>query len=538
MTHPLLTLESVTLVLPDGRILFSELTERFDHRPTGLVGRNGIGKSLLAQVLAGELEPSAGRCVRSGKVWLLSQQAAFIQGTTVATLAGVQPIFDALARIEAGSVAPADFDRVGEHWDIAQRLREALLRHDLGHLDASTPSHRLSGGEAMRVALLGALMSDAQVLILDEPSNHLDRQGRRALIEQLKSWSRGLIVVSHDRELLDEMTRIVELSSLGLRSYGGNHAFYAEQKAHEQQLALARLERCKLERQRAEQSLREQQERQQRRLARGKRQAAEANQAKVLLGQQKARSEGATGKLREQHAQVRQQLNDSVRDAWEQVQSDMSITVHALQIVQAAQARIVDAEGLLLPFIDEPLRHVDLTLFGRQRVGLLGPNGCGKSTLLRVMAGRLQPEAGRCKVPAGAAYLDQGLACLDPQQSVLAQLLAVCRQASPGEVRMWLAQLGLDADRISAPSGALSGGERMKAALACVLHADSPPQLLLLDEPNNHLDLPSLQALEFMLCQYRGALVVASHDGRFLDNLDLTHRLEATAKGWAFEPWR
>lgn len=538
MTYSVLALEGVSLVLPDGRPLFSNLSERFDQRPTGLVGRNGIGKSLLARLLAGELQPSAGRCVRSGRVRLLAQQASCAKNTTVAALAGVQPIFDALARIEAGSVTAADFDLVGERWDISHRLRHALDRHGLAYLDPSTPSGTLSGGEAMRVALVGALMSDADFLILDEPSNHLDRLGRRGLIEQLQSWPRGLLVISHDRELLGEMTRIVELSSLGLHSYGGGFDFYAEQKTHEQRLALERLERCKLERERREQSLREQQERRERRLAQGKRQAAEANQAKILLGQQKARSEGSTGKLREQHAAARQQLKERVHDAWQQVQADMPISVHARPVTQGAHSHVVELEGLVLPFIEGPLRRVDLTLFGRQRVGLLGPNGCGKSTLLQVMAGRLQPEAGLCRTPAETVYLDQKLDHLDPQRPVLDQLLAVCRRTPPSEARMRLAQLGLDAVRMATPFGALSGGERTKAALACVLYADPPPQLVLLDEPSNHLDLPSLQALELMLRSHQGAVVVVSHDTMFLDSLELTHRIEATQDGWAFETWR
>lgn len=537
MTDPVLTLDSVSLVLPDGRTVFSDLNERFDRRPTGLVGRNGVGKSLLGRVLAGELQPSTGRCTRSGRVRLLAQQAAWAPGTTVAMLAGVQSVVEALARIEAGSVSAADFDLVGECWDWPQRLQQALDQVGLGHLDASTPCSLLSGGEAMRVALAGALLSEADVLILDEPTNHLDRQGRRMLIEQLASWSRGLIVISHDRELLSVMTRIVELSSLGLRSYGGNYRFYAEQRDHEHANALARLERLKLDRHRTEQSLREQQQRQERRLARGKRQAAEANQAKVLLGQQKARSEAATGKLREQHAAARQQLNESVREAWQQVRADLPITVHVRPVAQAVPSRLVALDGVMLPFIDGPLKRVDLTLFGRQRVGLLGPNGCGKSTLLQVLAGQRQPEGGDWRAPAGAVYLDQRLAHLDPLQPVLDQLLAACPRTSPAQVRMWLAQLGLDADRMATPAGALSGGERMKAALACVIYADSPPPLLLLDEPNNHLDLPSLQALELMLRRYPGALIVASHDAPFLDHLELTHRLQATPAGWVCDAW-
>ena len=159
MTNPTLTLEGVSHALPDGRALFSDLNAVFDQQPTGLVGRNGVGKTVLARILAGRLAPTTGRCVRTGRVHYLPQQIGLPADGTVASLAGVQDALDALARIEAGSIAQADFDAVGERWDLRQQLRQALERHGLGHLDASAPAQALSGGEAMRVALVGALLS-------------------------------------------------------------------------------------------------------------------------------------------------------------------------------------------------------------------------------------------------------------------------------------------------------------------------------------------------------------------------------------------
>ncbi|MGJ4748686.1 ATP-binding cassette domain-containing protein, partial [Leptospira sp. SA-E8] len=178
-----------------------------------------------------------------------------------------------------------------------------------------------------------------------------------------------------------------------------------------------------------------------------------------------------------------------------------------------------------------------LTLQGRQRVGVVGPNGCGKSTLLKVLAGMLSPLAGRCTVSVPVAYLDQGVAGLVPQRSVIDQALEADAAAGESAWRMKLAQLGLDASRLALPSGQLSGGERLKAALALALYATPPAQLLLLDEPGNHLDLPSLEALENLLRGYPGTLLVVSHDDAFMQRLDLTDRLEATEAGWRIGPW-
>ncbi|RCK54234.1 ABC transporter ATP-binding protein [Thalassospira profundimaris] len=536
MTHISFAITDVSYVLPDGRPVFSNLTETFDLRATGLVGRNGAGKTLLARIMAGLLKPTSGHCQCSGTVYYLAQHVSHPPGSSVADLAGIKHILDALERIETGSTAPEDFDIVGDSWDINQRLFQQLEHHNLGHLGANTPASMLSGGEAMRVSLMGATLSNADFLILDEPSNHLDRPGRHALIHQLRQWSRGLIVISHDREVLESLDRIVELSSHGLHSYGGNYTFYAEARAHERQNALQNLHERKTERQRHERVAQKQRERQQRRQARGKRQGKDANQAKILLDRQKERSEASAGTLRKKQIANRADLDRRVEEAARHVENQTAITVHSRPLSQAMQRRIAKLEGAVLPHVTGPARTISLILGGQQRIGVIGPNGCGKSTLLRMLAGQLSPVGGTCAVFAKTAHLDQKLTGLDPAKTVLAQLQQVNRDAPEGDLRMRLAQLGLDATKITIPSGKLSGGERLKAALACILYAAAPPELLLLDEPGNHLDLPSLQALETMLRAYRGTLIVVSHDDAFLDNLELTDRLSATARGWRLDP--
>ncbi|WP_409269244.1 ABC-F family ATP-binding cassette domain-containing protein [Massilia sp. BHUDP2] len=532
MTHPFLALDSASFILPDGRPLLSGLTEAFDTRHTGLVGRNGIGKSVLAQLLAGMLAPSSGSCLREGRVHYLSQQVDQARDGTVAALAGVQDVLDALARIEAGSIAEADFALVGERWDLPARLRHALDQAGLGHLDAATPAGRLSGGEAMRVALLGAMLSDADFLILDEPTNHLDGPSRQALAAQLRAWRRGLIVVSHDRALLGQMERIVELSPQGLRSYGGNVDFYLEARAAEQAGALHELGHARQALQREERAMREQHELQQRRQAQGAREGKAANQAKILLGRQKERSENSSGRLRQQHEEARRQLHERVREAAHGLREDGAVRLHATQVAAVAQRRVVELIDAELPFAAPALRTISLVVTGRQRIGITGPNGCGKSTLLKVIAGELAPLSGRAVRDPACAWLDQRLGTLDPGRSTIEQLLARNRSTGQDRLRTYLAQIGLDARQVAQPTGQLSGGERLKAALACALYADPPARLLLLDEPGNHLDLASMAALEAMLRQYAGALVVVSHDEVFLERLGLTHRLEATAAGW------
>lgn len=261
MTNLFLTLDRASLSLPDGRVLFSDLNLHLDGRPTGLVGRNGVGKSVLARLLAGEIEPTTGKRSASGRVYYLPQQIRLPHGATVAWLAGVDGLLDALTRIEAGGTDVRDFDRLGDRWDIRQQLALALEAQGLPDLAPDRGAATLSGGEAMRVALTGAFLSQADFLILDEPSNHLDVSQRQRLHAQLAQWPSGLLVISHDRRLLDTLVRIEELLPQGLCSYGGGYSFYASRKAEEQAQAQRELEQTKAAVQRQERALCEQRDR-------------------------------------------------------------------------------------------------------------------------------------------------------------------------------------------------------------------------------------------------------------------------------------
>lgn len=533
MTHSTcVTLEGVSYHLPNGNSLFSHLDLHLDQRRTGLIGRNGAGKSVLARLIAGDITPSTGRCLRHGTVHYLAQTISQEPDLTVTDLAGVRSVICALERIERGSSEQADFDCVGERWNLRQQLLDQLSQHQLTHITLQTPVTALSGGEAMRVALMGAFLSNADLLILDEPTNHLDHDNRLALHEQLKEWPNGLLVISHDRDLLEHMERIVELSSLGLTSYGGGYSFYAQAHARHQQAAQQQLQSVRHERKREERSLREQRERLERRQARGHKQASDTNQAKILLDRQKERSQTSSGKLLRQQDIAREALSARVREVASLVETQNTIFVYPPEPRHNTSLKVAELIDARLPQGDSSLRTVNLTLTRGQRIALLGANGCGKSTLLKLLAGQIPAESGHVQTYVQAAYLDQHLSVLSAEHSVFEQLRSLNRRLDESELRTRLAQLGLCADRINLPCSQLSGGERLKGAMACVLYAQQPTQLLLLDEPANHLDLPSIHALETMLNAYTGTFVVTSHDQRFLAAIGITDRLEASPSGW------
>lgn len=535
MTDPLLTLDGVGFLLADGRPLFADLHETFDRRRTGLVGRNGIGKSVLGRVLAGELPPSSGRVRRQGRVFRLAQQAEPAPGATLARLAGVADALAALQRLEAGDGDEADLVLLAERWDLRQRLQAELARAGLPPLPPDTPAARLSGGQAMRAALAGAWLADADFLILDEPSNHLDREGRRALLAQLRRWRGGLLVISHDRELLETMESIVELSPLGLQRHGGGWSFYVERRDAMRAQAEAELERRKLERRQTAARLQREVERQQHRRSQARQERGDGSQPKFVLDFRQERSEASAGRLRQRHEAVRAELAGAVHEAAGRVAADVAIVVPPLPpAVLPHEVLAFDGE---LPFVAAPLARVQLRLHGAARLAVCGPNGCGKSTLLQVLAGRLVPRAGQVERRVRHAWLDQRLAGFDGPGNALELLRPACRQRPEAELRTRLAQLGLGATALDTPCAALSGGERLKLALAHALLADEPARLLLLDEPGNHLDVAALEALEAMLRSWRGALVVVSHDEAFLAALAIEERLDATPEGWRRRPF-
>ena len=525
MTAFALTLDRVTYTLPDGRVLFSELSTTFDTTPTGLVGRNGVGKSVLGRLLAGQLTPSTGHIQRHGRVHLLAQHSGELPGC-IADLAGVAPVLDALARIEAGSVDPDDFTTVGERRTLREQLQAQWQQLGLPPLDPNAPARQLSGGQAMQVALAGALLSDADALVLDEPSNHLDSGHRHRLIEALEQWRGGLVVISHDRALLQHMQRIVELTPGGLHSYGGNFEVYAQQKEQAQRAAEAELALRRHERRQQQHAEREQRERQAHRQARATRDARTANQAPILLGGMKNRSEHSAGRLQAQLAQRRAEGEARVREAAAQVDADVQVALLGLALSAPGPQVCAELRQVQLPHLPATRGRMDLRITRGMRLAVCGANGSGKSTLLRVLAGVLPPASGEVRRAATTAYLDQTLSSLPAQQSALELLLQANPTAGEGVLRTRLALLGLDAERSLRPLNTLSGGERMKAALAAVLYAEQPPQLLLLDEPGNHLDLPSLAALEEMLRGYGGALVIVSHDEALLQAVGIEHRLQ------------
>ncbi|WP_321966565.1 ABC-F family ATP-binding cassette domain-containing protein [Burkholderia cepacia] len=538
-TGALVALHHVSFRFDDGVTLFDSLDLSIDRTPTGIVGRNGIGKSQLAQLIAGRCAPSTGTIDQSTQVAYVAQQHddAAAGPRTVAQLAALDAPLGALARLADGRAEPHDFDRVGDRWDLAERLRTALDAAGLHDVRADTPAQALSGGQRARVALIGALLSGAGLLVLDEPTNHLDAPGRAWLRAALDGWRGGLVIVSHDRALLADVQRIVELTPQGVRSYGGNYAFYRAQRDADQDAAQAALDNARAERGRARRRLEQEHDTIQRHAAASLRDAKTANLSSGAKQSRKGAARNIMGQVRRHQNDFKATLDERVQQAAARVEADAPVLVSLPGTEVSARRQLFTLERARLPWgIAGAADGVTWSASGPVRIALTGPNGCGKSTLLRMLAGELAPCSGTCTTHVSAAYLDQRLALLDPERSIVEQLGLLDTPLAEGELRSRLALLQLDAARATQPARQLSGGERLKAALACALWRGTPAQLLLLDEPTNHLDLESVRAIEAALAGFPGAIVVASHDTAFLAALDPTHTMQWHRDGWRYEP--
>lgn len=543
MTHvnrlpALISLQHLCFQFANGDTVLEDLTLSIDQTPTGIVGRNGRGKSILAQLMAGILQPSSGTLKAPAHVVYVPQTVVVRPGATVADLTGTAQCLAALERMTQGVGLAGDLELIDERWDLAERLRTALDTAGLPSLSAASQVDRLSGGQLARVALIGAWLAAPQLLILDEPSNHLDSCGRAWLLQQLAAWRGGLVVVSHDRQLLNTMGRIIELSPLGVQAYGGNYAAYLEQRDTQQQAATAAWECAREQRSRERQRLQKAHDSLQRHAARSRKQAETANVDRFTRARWKSAATQIVSARGSAHRDHKDALDAQVRQAYERVVDETPTLLTLPGSALANGRQVVSLQQAQLPWLDPraPSTYLSLDLTGPVRVAVRGPNGCGKSSLLKLLAGQWHAVSGTCAVSVPCAYIDQHLTQLDDQRSIVDQLNLLDTPLVEGELRTRLALLQLDALRVTRPAGQLSGGERLKAAMAIALWRATPAQLLLLDEPTNHLDLETVMAFEQALKGFTGALVAVSHDEAFLQAIQPSHYLSWYSSGWRLEP--
>lgn len=540
---PAVVLDDLSFDWPDGTPALTGLVGVFGRGRTGLVGANGAGKSTLLRLIAGRLRPSAGEVAVSGTVDYLPQHLTLAVDASLADLLGVRAAVDAVRAIEAGDPDPEWFDLVGDDWDVEARAVAALAEAGLP-TGLDRPVATLSGGETVLAALVGIRLRGASVALLDEPTNNLDAGSRERLHQLIRSWRGTLIAVSHDLGLLELMDATAELRDGSLTVFGGPFSAYREAVEREQEAARQALRT-------AEQVLRTE-----------RRQRIEAEQ-KIAHAERQGRKDRAN--RRYVPAAINDRRNSAEKSAGARRGMLAARVEAAAGAVEQAEARLREDDRIRVdlpdPRVPAGRRLAELTggdgrtvvIQGPERIALTGPNGVGKTTLVERLvrsaeASGLRPAdepvssggegrpstAGLAEAVAltgRVGYLPQRLDGLDDRASVLANVQAAAPEQPSAALRNRLARFGLRGDAVGRPVATLSGGERFRVALARILLADPPAQLLVLDEPTNNLDLSSVEQLVDALTAWRGGLLVVSHDRDFLGRLGLDAELVLDSDG-------
>jgi ATPase subunit of ABC transporter with duplicated ATPase domains len=542
-THPgpdasgsAVTCSGLSFRWPDGTPVLDGLNLSVARGRTGLVGANGSGKSTLLALLAGRLRPAAGSVAVGGSVAYLPQNVTLDTGLRVDEALGIAERRRALRAIESGDVAEEHFDVLGDDWDVEERALATLGSLGLGGsggVDGSDGSSgfdgvgldrtvgELSGGETVLLRLAALLLQRPDVLLLDEPTNNLDLFARRRLYDAVDSWRSGvLIVVSHDTDLLERVDRIAELRAGAVRWYGGGWSAYEEALAVQQEAAERTLRAADADVRRQKRELVETHEKLARRQRNSRRLAAQGGMPKIVANARKRDAQVSAGKLRGLHESRLDEARERREEAEAAVRDDEEIRVPLPHTAVPAGRTVLRVRGLRARH--GALREGELDVRGPERVARVGRNGAGKTTLLRTLAGELDPMEGEAEVYVPQRFLPQRLDVLDGEASVAANAARLAPGVDDNHIRAQLARFLFRGARAEQLAGTLSGGERLRAALAALLLASPAPQLLMLDEPTNNLDLAGVRQLTGALASFEGALLIAAHDLRFLEEVGVT----------------
>ncbi|MCD7973771.1 MAG: ATP-binding cassette domain-containing protein [Candidatus Azobacteroides sp.] len=526
-----ITIRSLTYIHPDKEPLFSNL--RFSlgkGEKASLTGNNGSGKTTLLQLMAGELLPSEGEIMMEEKPYYVPQHLGQYDEHTLSQALGVEKKLIAFHAILEGSTKEEHFTWLEDDWEIEEKIRTALSYWNMQEIDLARKMKSLSGGEKTKIFLAGIMIHGSRIILLDEPSNHLDMESREILYDFIRKSNLTMLIVSHDRTLLNLLDLTFELARNTIKRYGGNYTFYRACKDQELQVLEQELKNTEKALRKAKEVARETVARQQKLDARGKKKQDKAGLPRIMMNTLKNKAETTTSNLKQVHAEkvdaIFQQLTQLRKEA--PAMNKMKIGFDESSLHKSKF--LFTAEDINVHYTEKFIwqEALSFTVNSGERIAIKGANGSGKTTLIKIIRGEILPQAGKVKhTEINTLYVDQQYSLIENNLTVYQQAEKFNQTAlQEHEIKMRLNRFLFTKEDWDKSCKVLSGGERMRLMLCCLTIPDQAPDILILDEPTNNLDIQNLEILTKAILNYKGTLIVVSHDGYFLNQIGITKEIQ------------
>lgn len=495
-----------------------------------LVGNNGSGKSTLLRIIEGGLKPVSGEVVCSSKPYYVPQHFGQYDQLTVTQALQVEPKIKALHAIIAGDASEENFTILDDDWNIEERSLAALSFWGLEHVQPDQPMRLLSGGEKTKVFLSSLQIHSPEIILMDEPSNHLDTGSRNKLYSFIESSRATMLIVSHDRTLLNLLPYTCELDRSKITLYGGNYEFYKEQKEQALIALQNQLNEKEKELRQAKKIARETLERKNKSSVRGEKAAAKKGIPRIMMGAMRQHAEQSTVKLKDVHDEKMSSISSTITDI-QTVLPDMrqmkidfnSPNLHTGKI-------LVTIKDMNFGYGTDRLwpELLDLQIKSGDRIQFSGNNGTGKTTLLKLILGELEPTDGSIdRADFKYVYIDQEYSIVKPHLTVFEQLEQFNLFAKPEhELKMILSRFLFPVGTWDKTCLKLSGGEKMRLAICCLMVSNSTPDIFILDEPTNNLDIQSVNIITAAIKDYQGTVLLVSHDLYFVKEIKINRFVE------------
>lgn len=523
-------LHHISFGFPAGDLLFNTIDLTIpSNSKSALVGSNGMGKSTLLKIVAKEIEPQEGNITVHGELFYVPQMLGNFDDLTIAGCLKIDQKLEALQKISAGEVDDAYFETLNDDWDIEERSRQVLQYWKLDDLELNQKLGSLSGGQKTKVFLAGMMIHEPEVILLDEPTNHLDLEGRNLLYDFIRKTKSALVMVSHDRTLLNLADTIFELSNQGISIYGGNYDFYAAQKEIENEALQNDIHSKERALKKAKEKERETLERKQKLDARGKGKQKKSGVARIMMNTMRNKAENNSSKLKAVHAEKINTISDDLGELRSFVRNADQMKVNFNDSALHSGKLLISAEEINFAYDEINLwkENISLEIRSGDRIVIKGRNGSGKTTLIKLLLGNLQPSAGKiARSEFQWIYIDQEYSLIDRTMTVYEFVRQFNDRAMPeSEVKTLLARFLFGKETWNKKCEVLSGGERLRLLLCGLSISQKAPDLIILDEPTNNLDLQNVEILTNSIKDYHGTLMVISHDGMFLEEIGVRHEI-------------